>query len=143
MLSLFRRIGAGDPEALRLAGMIADPAFETVSGERKDADEAARFYLAAAEKGDTIAATRLGILLSASGRSPQDQAAARRWLERAAGSGDATAALRLAELMLTGPDAAAGRSQAVALLRTAMANPETDGLAAARLRDLGEEPVVR
>jgi peptidoglycan hydrolase-like protein with peptidoglycan-binding domain len=142
MLSLFRRLGTGDPEALRLAGMIADPAFEAVSGERKDADEAARFYLSAAEKGDTVAAARLGMLLSASSRPPQDQAAARRWLEQAARSGDAAAALRLAELMLTGPNAAAGRSQAVALLRTAMASPETDGLAAARLRDLGE-PVVR
>jgi TPR repeat protein len=77
------------------------------------------------------------LMLSAPGSSPQDQADARRWLEQAARAGQAMAAMRLAELILDGPDAEASRGMAVELLKVASKDPDTDGFAAARLRTLG------
>ncbi len=71
-------------------------------------------------------------------RPAHEGAEARSWLKRAAADGDPTAALRLAELPLASLEAKTERVQAVRLLRTAAAHPETDGLAAARVRELGE-----
>ena len=69
--------------------------------------------------------------------SAEDQAAAQHWLEQSVQAGQALAALRLAELILDGPEAEASRGKAVELLKVARKDPETDGFAAARLRSLG------
>lgn len=141
VLRLQRRIQAGEPEALRQVGMILDPAFEALPSEPKDAEEAAGYYRDAANKGDTLAATWLGLLLARGSRSAEERAEARSWLQMAAAEGSGTAALRLAELLLAGPDAKLKRAEAVALLQAAAARPDADGgLAAARLREVGVDP---
>jgi hypothetical protein len=54
---------------------------------------------------------------------------------------DAAAALRLAELILAENGDKAGRDRAVGLLKLAAKDPDVGGIAAARLRLLGEAPV--
>ena len=135
------RSAIGDPEGQRLMAMILDPAF-TWQGLPKDRARAIQFYELAARQGDALATARLGMILSAPGRPAQDQAAARPWLEQAARAGEPLAALRLAELLLDGPEAEVERERAVELLAVAAASRETDGIAAARLRELGQ-PVAR
>jgi TPR repeat protein len=135
------RSAIGDPEGQRLMAMILDPAF-IWQGLPKNRARAIQFYELAARQGDAPAATRLGLILAAPGRPAADQAAARPWLEQAARAGEPLAALRLAELLLEGPEAQAGRGRAIELLSVAAASPESGGIAAARLRDLGQ-PVAR
>jgi TPR repeat protein len=127
-------------EAQRLAGMIADPTFETGAQLSKDRARAIRYYRAAAQQGDKIAALRLGLLLTSPGSPAYDVAQGRKVLEGIA-QADAAAALRLAELILAENGDKAGRDRAVGLLKLAAKDPDVGGIAAARLRLLGEAPV--
>ena len=131
------RAATGDPAAQREMGMVADPMFAAVLGASKDRTRAVDWYQRAVAQGDQIAMTRLGMLLATS-MSPDDQAAARKLLGRAADAGDSEAALRLAELLLDGPEAANSKDKAIDLLKIASASPDTDGIAAARLRSIGQ-----
>jgi hypothetical protein len=130
------RAFAREPEALRQMGMAADPLFEEKSGTEKNSDRAIGWYRQAVAQGDRIAMTRLGLLLATSG-SPDDQAEAQKLLKQAADVKDPVAALRLAELLLDEPDAAAARGPAVKLLEIARADPDNDAVATAHLRMLG------
>ncbi|HEX2525774.1 MAG TPA: caspase family protein [Geminicoccus sp.] len=143
MASFMRRLRQSEPEALRLAGMIADPAFRSLPEWPKDTKEAAINYRDAAERGDVIAMARLGILLTRPSEPPENQAVGRSWLERAASQGDPLASLRLAELLMTGPASVSevGRVRARELLKVAAASPDTDGLALTHLRELEETEV--
>jgi TPR repeat protein len=82
------------------------------------------------------------LLLSQPGSSENDLTKARNWLERAAAAGDPQAALRLAEILLDGPDAEAHRDEAAKLLGVARTDADTDGIAVALLRSLGM-PIVQ
>ena len=135
------RAGGGDAEAQRQLGMAADPLFAAVNGATKNREQAILYYQRAASQGDQLSMTRLGLLLATSDSS-DDQAAARKFLGQAAHGGDPVAALRLAELLLDGPEAATGRTMQSSLLKIARADPDTDGIAAARLRTLGV-PVIQ
>jgi hypothetical protein len=139
MATFLRRLREAQPEALRLAGMIADPAFLVLSEDwPKDPKEAAIYYRDAAERGDTIAMTRLGMLLTRPTESADNQATGRTWLERAADRGDPQASLRLAQLLMSGPASSGGtgRERAKELLKVAAASPDTDGIALIQLREL-------
>jgi hypothetical protein len=132
----------GDIEAIRQMGMVRDPEFVAATGYRKDPGQAAELYEIAATSGDSLAAGRLGLLLSQPGSSENDLTKARNWLERAAAAGDPQAALRLAEILLDGPDAEAHRDEAAKLLGVARTDADTDGIAVALLRSLGM-PIVQ
>ena len=116
------RAAGGDPVGQRELGMASDPMFAAVVGRSKDRARAIFWYQKAAAPGDQIAMTRLGILLATS-VSPDDQTTARKLLGRAAEAGDPVAALRLAELLLDGPDAVPAKEQAIGLLKIASASP--------------------
>jgi TPR repeat protein len=89
MPALKRAADAGHAEAQSLYGYILDKSEENES--------AAKYFRAAAEQGNADGQYGLGALYAAGEGVARDPAAAREWLERAAGQGHAQAVMALSQ----------------------------------------------
>ena len=139
---VFGRAFGGEIEALRVMGMVYDPAFADAPSFKKDRATARSFYEKAAAQGDVPAAGLLGAMLVAADNPNPDDSKGPQWLEMAAKGGDSGAALRLAEYVVEHQPDVGGRTRAIQFLKIAAADPSTSGMANVWLRYVGQ-PVAQ
>lgn len=77
-------------------------AFDAGRGVRRDAVQAAKWYLRAAEQGHAASQNRLGLMYLAGEGVPRDEAVAAGWFDQAAAQGSAEAFVHLGELFELG-----------------------------------------
>ena len=132
------RLNASPPDrsALRLQGMLYDPAYEAGSNFPKIMPYAVSYYRQAAEAGDVDAAVDLGRILENGGDGvPANLAEAVRWLKVASNAGQADGQYELAKLVRDGNGVPKNLDEAARLFRRAV--ERGSGEAASELRAMG------